>query len=82
MRSVKLKRPQDRDWLVTVACALGLFATIFVLVQIGVPLEIVLATLVLVCLGVCGWAAFVVSHARRKVEAAIRSLAEARRGSL
>ena len=79
---MRSRRLAEHDWLVTASCALGLVATLYVLVQFGVPLEILLAALFLACLAVCGWAALVVSRARRKTEAAIRTLVEARRDPL
>ncbi len=79
---MKARRPRERDWLITVACALGLLATVYVLVQLGVPIEVTLATLVFACLAVCGWAAFIASRAWKKADAAIRAQAEARRDAL
>jgi len=65
---------QDHDWLITVACALGILAVAFVLVQLGVAIEIILLTLLAACLLACGWAVVVSMRARRRSEAALRTL--------
>ncbi len=65
---------QDHDWLITVACALGIFAVAFVLVQLGVAIELILLALFAACLLACGWAVLVAMRARRRAEATLRML--------
>jgi|GEM_PF-6963155 len=69
-------RVQEHDWLVTVMCAVGIFAVAYVLVQLGVAVELILLALLVACLLACGWAVFVGMRARKRAEEALRMLTD------
>lgn len=77
--SVRGGRIRQNDWLVTSACVVALFATLYVLSQLGVPLAALLAALLLACLAMCGLAALLGSRTRRKAAEALRALELSRR---
>ncbi len=63
-----------RDWTVTVVCVIAILAAFYVLVQVGVPSEILVLSLLGACLAACGWMLIVAHRTREKVAAALRAL--------
>lgn len=66
------------SWLVTIACALGLLAVLYILIQTGMPLPFVVLGLVAACVALCGWAVLNGVRIRRRVETDLRAVASRR----
>ncbi len=78
-RSSSKRTPaREHSQLVTIACALGLLAVLYVLVQVGMPLPLVVLGLVAACLAFCGWAILDGVRIRRQVETALRAVVNRR----
>ncbi len=65
---------RERSWLVSVLCALALLGVLYVAVQAGLPLALVVLALLAACLGACGWAVLVGVRTRKKVDRALQEL--------
>ncbi len=64
-------RVREPDWLVTIACALAILAAAYVLVQLGVALEVILLALLGTCLLACGWSFFIGLRAYKHAQEAL-----------